>query len=94
MHSTLKPSTLKPCGARILCRIILSPLRTDGGIFLPLPAKTNEAVVISVGPDNTQNLRPGDRVLFDNYDGIPIRHDNIDYVLFSPHSLMGVLVNE
>jgi len=65
---------------------------TDGGLFIPDIAKKKEAegTVLSVGSKIT-DIVVGDKVLFDNYHGIPMTIDDIECVMLREEHVFGVI---
>lgn len=74
---------LKPIKDLVLVRPEVSKdyEKTDGGIFMPGEMKKQqkgcqEAVVISAGPDvQSQEIKKGQRVLYDRYSGTEYKPD-------------------
>jgi len=68
-----KPN-ITPMGRRVLIEPIRTNPKTDGGIYLPETKNTFEATVVAIG-DEVTLMAPGDRVVWDQFDGIKVSDD-------------------
>ena len=66
---------IKVLGERVLDKIFEEQTISKGGIITgtKMPSKTNKGVIIGVGKlVDIENMKVGDKVVFDKYGGIPI----------------------
>jgi chaperonin GroES len=69
---------IRPLHERVILREDVPAEKTSGGIFIPEEAKEvpTEGTIISIGNkvnDEGENLKPGDRVMYMKYAGLPIK---------------------
>lgn len=66
---------IKPLGDKVLLKPAQAETKTAGGILLPetQKEKTTTAEVVAIGDDPKINVSVGDKVIFDRYEGIPVR---------------------
>ena len=91
---------IKPLGNRILVRRSKAEA-SKGGILLPDSAqeKPKEGEVLAVGPGKTNDkgelepllIKVGDRVLFGNYAGTEVEHQDEKYLILSEDDVFGIL---
>jgi chaperonin GroES len=93
---------IKPLGNRVLVK--RSEARVSkGGIILPETAKQKpkQGEVLAVGPGKLDtkgrlqplNVRVGDKVLFSNYAGTEMQHDEAaEHLIMSEDDILGILV--
>ena len=65
---------ITPMGKRVLIAPVKTNPKTDGGIYLPEVKNTFEADVVAIG-DKVTLMQPGDRVVWDQFDGIKVTDD-------------------
>ena len=85
---------ISPINARVLVRPMEAADRTPGGVYLPDTAKEgqNEATVIAVAEDASEEVTVGDRVIYREFTGTEVRIDGEDYVLLSCEDLLAKYV--
>ena len=93
--------TVKPVGDRIVVRAVEQAEKTAGGIFLPDTAKekSQEAVVVAVGPGRTLDngtlvpvsVKPGQHILFSKYAGSEMKIDGEDLTIISDKDILASL---
>lgn len=87
-------------------RVLIQPVdespATSGGILLPENARplldVREAVVVSppldhdyAGGDNSAIIKEGDHILFNRYQGTPVKINGIDYHVIQTAHIIAVL---
>ena len=94
---------LKANADHILVVIAHKPRVSAGGLFLPdstttagkvvgqNKSNTQEAIVVSVGPDVTLDIKPNDRVLYEQFAGTMLDADGEELLVLSPEHLMAKL---
>ena len=91
MKNPTTPLNLEIPSNRVLCRVILSPLKTPGGLFFPEQHTTTEGKVMKVGTECPLPLKENDRVVFERHAGTALEWEGEKYVLFNPDELLCVL---
>lgn len=63
---------IKVLGARVVAKMPVRPDRLDTGLWIPECANEPpvEAIVLAVGSKMKQEIKVGDRVMFDQYSGL------------------------
>jgi co-chaperonin GroES (HSP10) len=74
---------LKAIGQQVILEIIEEEIVTDSGIIITGADPTKQfhgvwADIITVGND-VKNRKPGERVMFNKYDGVPFRYKDKTY---------------
>tara|TARA_R110000744_G_scaffold54414_8_gene115503 strand:+ start:2281 stop:2565 length:285 start_codon:yes stop_codon:yes gene_type:complete len=68
-----------------------------GGIILPdevRDKKINEGVIMALGFAVSENINPGDYIIFDEYSGGVIRRDGQEYVLITEEDIQAIVRKE
>ena len=71
--------------------------KTAGGIILPdevRDKKINEGVIMALGYSVSDNIKPGEYIIFDEYSGGVIRRDGQEYVLITEEDIHAVVRKE
>lgn len=71
--------------------------KTAGGIILPdevRDKKINEGVIMALGFDVSDNIKPGEYVVFDEYSGAKISRDGHEYVLITEDDIQAIVRKE
>lgn len=81
---------MHPINAHVLVKPLELTKTTAGGIHLPDTAKEghNEAEVIAVAEDATEEVAVGDRVVYKEFGGTEITVDGEKYALLSSEDLL------
>ena len=98
---TVKKTTLKPLGNRVLAKRLEQEETLKGGIILPDTAKKKQetALVIAVGPglpnkDGELIALPvavGDTILMDKYAGQEVTVDDEEYVIVRADDIIAII---
>jgi len=85
--------TIKPMGDRLLVKMEQIQEKTAGGIFIPQTAqeKTQMAVVMAVGDDETIKVKKGDRILYDKYAGTTVKADGEELLILHMTDVLAVI---
>jgi len=85
--------TVKPLGDRVLLKAEAAEQKTKSGLYIPETAqeKTQTAVVIAVGEDETIKVKAGDRVMYDKYAGTTVKIDGAEHLIVHATDLIAVL---
>jgi chaperonin GroES len=73
---------MKILGERLLVKPVLTPVKSDGGIYLPEQKKTYEAEIRSIG-DEVKGFKPGQRVIFDKFAGAEVEVEDEKLLLLN-----------
>jgi len=68
--------------------------KTAGGIILPDEVrnkKINEGVVMALGYAVSDNIKPGEYIIFDEYSGGAIRREGQEYVLITEEDIHAIV---
>jgi len=81
---------LKPINGHILVKPIGGHEITPGGIYIPDTAreKLNEAEIIAIAKDATDEVVVGDRVIFKEFGGTAIKVQGEDYIIITVDDLL------
>lgn len=87
---------IKPIGARVVIKEIEVEKRTESGIVL---AGTKEerpqyAEVVAVGPgteDEKMQLQVGEKVIFSQYAGTPVKYNGTEYMIMNQRDILAVV---
>lgn len=79
-----------PFGDRVVVKLVKVD-KSAGGLFIPDSAqdKSQEGVVLAIGPDVRGNMLEGDRIVFAKYAGTPIKMGNQDYLVLIERDILG-----
>lgn len=85
--------TLQPLGDRVLIKVEAAEEKTKGGLFIPQNAqeKTQMAVVVAVGDDETIKVKVGDKVMYDKYAGTNVKIDGEEHLVVRFTDLIAVV---
>jgi chaperonin GroES len=70
---------------------------TAGGIILPEEVrdkKINEGVVMALGFEVSDNISPGEYVIFDEYSSVVLRREGLEYALITEEDIQAVVRKE
>lgn len=100
-QQTMKPTTVKPLGNRVLVKRSEQKEAVKGGIILPESAKKKpeSAEVIAVGPGKTSEegkllpmpVKVGDTILMDKYAGQEITIDDEEYMILRADDIVAII---
>lgn len=86
---------------RVLIEPIVNEAKTEGGILFTHTGeeKTNEAMVIQVGPGRTTeegivipvDVRAGDKIMYDTNSGVKVKLDGKEYVMIKEENIFCVV---
>jgi chaperonin GroES len=94
---------LKPLGSRVLVQRMLTEAKSAGGIILSEPVKSNQGLVVSVGPGDTRadgslkaiGLAVDQVVYLPEYGGVKIPNsdssDQNEFILYREDEILAVL---
>ncbi|MBG1372264.1 co-chaperone GroES [Staphylococcus aureus] len=92
---------LKPIGNRVIIEKKEQEQTTKSGIVLTDSAKekSNEGVIVAVGTGRllndgtrvTPEVKEGDRVVFQQYDGTEVKRDNETYLVLNEEDILAVI---
>ncbi|MBQ0078908.1 MAG: co-chaperone GroES [Eubacterium sp.] len=86
---------IKPLGARVIIEQVEVEKKTQSGIVLAgtTGEKPNFATVVAAGPgteDEPMELKEGDRIVYAQYAGTPIKHNGVDYIIMQQRDILAV----
>ena len=81
---------IKPINGHILVKPAEVQETTSGGIYIPDTAKEklNEAEIIAITKDATDEVVVGDRVIYKEFGGTEIKLEGEDYILITVDDLL------
>ena len=81
---------LKPINGHILVKSVGGQEITPGGIYIPDTAKEklNEAEIIAIAKDATDEVVVGDRVIYKEFGGTEIKLEGEDYIIITVDDLL------
>lgn len=87
---------IKPLGDRVVLKRLEAVETTKSGIVLPGQAKEQPqmATVLAVGPGTEEvkmEVSVEDVVIFSQYAGTPIKHENEEYLILSQRDILAVV---
>ena len=86
---------VRPLVDRVLVKISseTSETKTQGGIYIPETAqeKTQDGVVVAVGPSEDIKVKEGDRVIYDKFAGTPIKIEAEDHLILKAKEIHAVI---
>ena len=79
-----------PINGRILIKPVEVQATTPGGIYIPDTAKEklNEAEIIAIAKDATDEVVVGDRVIYKEFGGTEIKLEGEEYILIAADDLL------
>lgn len=100
-QQTLKKTTLKPLGNRVLAKRIEQESTLKGGIILPDTAKKKQetATIVAIGTGKKTSdgkeipipVKIGDVILMDKYAGQEITLDDEDFVILRAEDIIAIV---
>jgi chaperonin GroES len=100
-QQTVKKTTLKPLGNRVLAKRIEQEATLKGGIILPDTAKKKQetAVIVAIGtgkktPEGKEipiPVKVGDTILMDKYAGQEVTLDDEDLVILRAEDIIAIV---
>ena len=100
-QETLKKTTLKPLGSRVLAKRLEQEEKLKGGIILPDSAKKKQetAVVIAIGTGiqgkdgklHSIPVQVGDKILIDKYAGQEVKLDDEEFIIVKSEDIIAVV---
>jgi chaperonin GroES len=101
MKQTVKKTTLKPLGNRVLVQRLEQEETLKGGIILPDTAKKKQetAKVMALGPGQTTKegkiipppVQVGDTILMDKYAGQEVTLDDEEFVILRTEDIIAIV---
>lgn len=87
---------IKPCYQDILVEVIYQEKRLENSrIILSDGLRKREGAfygkIIEVGPDVKYGLKPGDKILFNRFEGFEVSKDGKEYIVLKPERLLAKL---
>ena len=87
---------MNPCYHDILVEVIYQEKKLDNSrIILSDSLKKREGAfygkVIKVGPDNKLDICPGDKILFNRFEGHAVEKDGKEYIVLKPERILAKL---
>jgi len=84
---------IKPLGNRILLKPIEAEEKTKSGLYIPDSAKEQPktAEIIAVGPGELVNVKPGQKVIYENFGGSEIKIKGEKYMLLDMKDILAVV---
>lgn len=96
-----RAARITPMNDQVLLRRFESPDKTEGGIVIPAIARERQqrAHVVAVGPGKhmesgeraVPQVRPGDVVLVDEWDGVDVILDGVKHVMLREEKILAVV---
>jgi len=87
---------IKPLGEKILLKIDTAETKTESGLFIPQTAqeKTQRGVIVEVSESIKDNLqvKPGDKVMYNKYAGVPVKIEDVDHLIIDIDDLIAAIV--
>lgn len=92
-------STIKPIQDRIVIKELSAEKKTDSGIILTGNVKSNQGVVLAVGPGiyddrgifRTPTVNVDDKVVYVQEAGTAVKVDNEEYRILQEKDILGVI---
>lgn len=84
---------LVPLGDRLVIKQVVAEETTKSGIVLPGQAKEKpqEATVLAVGKDVSDEIKEGDTVIYSKYAGNNIKLDEEEYIIVKEEDILAVV---
>lgn len=85
---------MRAYGDKVLCKLLLSKIKSEGGIYYPKQNPTQQAVVLSVGEDFKPDLKPDDKIIVELHGGIPVIFKGEKYMLYTESEVLAKIEDE
>lgn len=84
---------LVPLGDRLVIKQVVAEETTKSGIVLPGQAKEKpqEAKVLAVGKDVSDEVKEGDTVIYSKYAGNNVKLDEEEYIIVKEEDILAVV---
>lgn len=93
---------MRPLNDNVVVQRVEAQSRTEGGLYIPTTAqeKTQEGVVVAVGSGRVSevtgllaplDLKVGDRVLFEKFQGHEVKIEGQEYLFLREYNILCVL---
>ncbi len=84
---------LVPLGDRLVIKQVVAEETTKSGIVLPGQAKEKpqEATVLAVGKDVSDEIKEGDTVIYSKYAGNNVKLDEEEYIIVKEEDILAVV---
>ena len=84
---------LVPLGDRLVIKQVVAEETTKSGIVLPGQAKEKpqEAKVLAVGKDVSDEVKEGDTVIYSKYAGSTVKLDEEEYIIVKEEDILAVV---
>ena len=84
---------LVPLGDRLVIKQVVAEETTKSGIVLPGQAKEKpqEAKVLAVGKDVSDEVKEGDTVIYSKYAGNTVKLDEEEYIIVKEEDILAVV---
>ncbi|MBP3338723.1 MAG: co-chaperone GroES [Lachnospiraceae bacterium] len=84
---------LVPLGDRLVIKQVVAEETTKSGIVLPGQAKEKpqEAKIVAVGKDVSDELKEGDTVIYSKYAGNTVKLDEEEYIIVKEEDILAVV---
>ena len=84
---------LVPLGDRLVIKQVVAEETTKSGIVLPGQAKEKpqEAKVLAVGKDVSDEVKEGDTVIYSKYAGNNVKIDEEEYIIVKEEDILAVV---
>lgn len=84
---------LVPLGDRLVIKQVVAEETTKSGIVLPGQAKEKpqEATVLAVGKDVSDEIKEGDIVIYSKYAGNNVKLDEEEYIIVKEEDILAVV---
>ena len=84
---------LVPLGDRLVIKQVVAEETTKSGIVLPGQAKEKpqEAKIVAVGKDVSDELKEGDTVIYSKYAGNTVKLDEEEYIIVEEEDILAVV---
>ena len=84
---------IKPLGARVVIKQVEVEKKTESGILLTGNSgeKPQFAEILAVGPgtaDEAMELAVGDKVVFSQYAGTPVKYEGVEYIIMNQRDIL------
>ena len=84
---------LVPLGDRVVIKALVAEETTKSGIVLPGQAKEKpqQAEVLAVGKDVSDEIKEGDTVIYSKYAGNEVKIDGEEYIILRQSDILAVI---
>lgn len=88
-----KEMRLVPLGDRLVIKQVVAEETTKSGIVLPGQAKEKpqEATVLAVGKNVSDEIKEGDTVIYSKYAGNSVKLDEEEYIIVKEEDILAVV---